>query len=570
MLKNDIVGFSSPPAPTKHTLTMRQRIGIGLIFLFTIIFILSILVSVAPLRRQADAPLLSSLSTNNFLEMWGTWLPSDLHLTQDYAASQLSTSNIEFILLMAVAFVVYGLSALFVRLQPKETKQTQTRLLILAGTLVAGLIFVLTPAMLSHDALVYADYGRTIIAHGSNPYFTSPAIASHRDPITRLDDWSAFTAAYGPLWLYICSLWAMLLGDDPVKYILAYRLMGFVAHLVNTLLVAIILRRTGASQRTVTLGTLLYAYNPLALLESCLGGHNDVFMVTLMLLGALLSIRAEQKTFIQPKYYIPPVIIFTLATLVKFTAIPIVFFFLILLARRTLLAHKPDALSSRQMIVFHWSTALPNLFLASLVYALVSLVFYIPFWIGHSISAIVHSFSTPPSSYYAENSFLRVAIEWMKVHRFSNTHSWVHKLVSLLSLHATWSIIDSIALACVCLAGAVLLWRLPTTLTMILSTLAVLEILLVVTPWFYQWYVLWLIGLAAVLLAQSNTWEGRAVIATALTFSVTAFCSYFANIYVLKFDGVGLQSFATLIPPAIVLLVLLCMRKPRLRLKQVP
>src|SRR5947208_5375284 len=87
---------------------------------------------------------------------------------------------------------------------------------------------------------------------------------------------------------------------------------------------------------TVTLGVLLYAWNPLALLESSFGGHNDVFLVTFILLGILLSVRAEQRSFTSPRSYLLPIVAFTLAALVKFTAAPLVAFFVVMLIRHSL------------------------------------------------------------------------------------------------------------------------------------------------------------------------------------------------------------------------------------------
>src|SRR5205814_8444306 len=105
------------------------------------------------------------------------------------------------------------------------------------------------------------------------------------------------TAAYGPVWLTICSLWTLVLGNSPLGSVLSFRLFSLAAHLLNIWLVATILRKMGSSTRIVTLGTLLYAWNPLVLQESSLGGHSDVFMVTLILLGILLCLHGEQRRF---------------------------------------------------------------------------------------------------------------------------------------------------------------------------------------------------------------------------------------------------------------------------------
>lgn len=53
--------------------------------------------------------------------------------------------------------------------------------------------FVCIPALLSHDAFVYAGYGRLLIVYHANPYFV-PFSAHWHDPIYQYDDWGSYTA----------------------------------------------------------------------------------------------------------------------------------------------------------------------------------------------------------------------------------------------------------------------------------------------------------------------------------------------------------------------------------------
>src|SRR5579859_3605715 len=183
-----------------------QQASIRTIALCTLAFILCVLVSVAPLLRLAGKTFLLSLPTNPLLLFWGAWLPADLRLADTYRASMITTSSIEFLLLMALAFGIYSLCAYSIQRQPVQSSYKHVLRLIWLGTIVAGLIFVLTPAMLSRDIFVYAGYSRTIVAHHANPYFVTQATFP-QDPLTSYDDWRFSTAAYGPAWLTICALW---------------------------------------------------------------------------------------------------------------------------------------------------------------------------------------------------------------------------------------------------------------------------------------------------------------------------------------------------------------------------
>src|SRR6266704_3270518 len=83
--------------------------------LCTLAFILCILMSVTPLLHLVGKTFLLPLPTNPLLLWWGSWIPANLHLAQVYWASMITTNAIEFLLLMALAFVIYGLCALFIQ-----------------------------------------------------------------------------------------------------------------------------------------------------------------------------------------------------------------------------------------------------------------------------------------------------------------------------------------------------------------------------------------------------------------------------------------------------------------------
>ncbi len=523
-------------------------------------FIACILLCVTPLQRMVHTSLLAQFPLSRLLAGLGAWLPSDLHLAKQQQTSLISTNSSEFLLLIALLFAIYGLAALFVQRQAETAKNTGVLACIWVGAALAGLVFVATPAMLSHDLFVYADYGHTLVTHGTNLYFTPPAAVSH-DALTQLDDWKLVTAAYGPFWLYICSLLALLLGNAPWHYILAFRLLGLVAHLLNALLVAKILRVAGCSRRTISLGTLLYAWNPLVLVESSLGAHNDIAMVTFILLGAFLCLRAEQKGLTQPGSYIPAVIALTLSALIKFTTAPLVFFFIVLLARKTLYSTSPDSEPSGQTPMLHWWRALLHICCAGLACVLTVLAFYLPFWAGHTLHEIVHSFSTPPSAIHSENSFHRALYEWIKLHGLPAHSSWLYLPLYFFGQHSVWNNLSALALGCSLIIGAIYLWHRPTTAVLILASLASLELLLVVTPWLFAWYVLWLVGLAAASLALPDNRFRRACVGFALTFSLSVFLTYYAYGDIHSSDYAQLEVVTMFGLPLLVFWILLAVRR---------
>ena len=525
MNKRTIEAAPLPNQPGETLDDEHKKSPLRTISLCMLALVLCILVSVTPLLHLAGKSFLLQLPTNPFLLLWGAWLPYDLHLAHPSRASMLDTNDIVMVVLLALQFATYTLCAIAIHRLPIQGDFKRILRLIWLGAIAAGLIYVLTPAMLSRDIFVYAGYGRIIVDHHANPYFTALS-AFPQDPLSSFDDWKYSTAAYGPAWLVICSIEAFFLGNAPVAYVLVFRLFGLASFLLNTWLVFTILRKMGRSSRTVVIGTLLFAWNPLVLLESCLGGHNDTFMVSLILLGILLCLHTEQHNFARPIHYLTPIIAFTLAALVKFTALPLIPLYLIFLGRYTLYPLPLATLANRQKAAFHWGTMLLKVLLAGVTTSLIGITFYAPFFIGHRLPDIIHSFSTPPSSLYSKYSLLLAIVEWIKAQGLPAQTFWTYTLLQELSQRQVWDWINYTALLCMLIIGAIYIWRVPTTSTIVLVALAAFGVLLVITPWFFSWYVTWLVGLATISLSATDDRIGRALVAFALTFSATAFVPY--------------------------------------------
>jgi len=490
----------------------------------------------------------------------GAWLPVDLHLTTNAYASKMSTHVILFLVFVALAFVIYLLCAWHIHHQPAQGDYRRILRVVWLVTIIIGLVFVMMPAMLSHDVFVYAGYGRVLTIHHANPYFVTLS-AYPQDPFIVVDDWKNAPAAYGPVWLAISGLCALLIGDDPARALLVYRSFALIAHLLNILLVMHMLRDMGRSPRVVALGTLLYAWNPLVLEESSLGAHNDVFMVTLILLGIFFSVRAERNEFSylpRLRNYLPSLIAFTLAMLIKFTAAPIIALYLILLASKAYHSKTFEASIQPHTLLRRLQAMLLVVLPAGLISGAIVLTLYAPYWLGSSIESIVYSFTSPPSANSSDGSILYAIIEWVQVHGLPPTNSWTYTLLYVLALHQTWNYINFATMACMMIVSAIWLWRSPTTRTLVLAAVATLGALLIVTFWFFPWYITWLVGLIVVCLPVTYDRVGRALVAFTLTFSASAFFIYLFSKPLPPLGGwIGFDCLTTIGPPLLMLLIFL-------------
>ncbi len=165
---------------------------------------------------------------------------------------------------------------------------------MLGATLLFGVTLLLLPSLPSDDVFSYILYGRISAVHGANPLIATPADFPN-DPFLSLVFWRDVRSVYGPVWLLLSSglsLLAQALGGSLVVYVLLFKLLGLAAHLGNTLLIWAILGRLAPKRPgRQLLGTLVYAWNPLCLLEFCASAHNDAVMLFFLLLAVYCLVR---------------------------------------------------------------------------------------------------------------------------------------------------------------------------------------------------------------------------------------------------------------------------------------
>ncbi len=387
----------------------------GALVCCAIAYVLCILTTIAPLYKMVG--IQTRLWISNAILQAAGWLhlPADLGLAPNHYFSQQQTSYLEFLLLMLFAFTISGLYALLLQRAGTQDDYMFAFCLIWLTILVSGCLYLFTPATFSDDVYSYANYGRLLSVHHVNPYVVSPS-------------------AY---------------PQDPTYHLIAFRLYAFAAHLLNIWLVMTILRTMGRSARTIALGTLLYAWNPLVLLESSLGGHNDVFMLTFILLGLLFSVRAEHSGATRLRDAVPALVAFTLAALVKLTAIPIIVFFILRLFWNTYDTTASTAGTGKRDRAGRWRAALSIALFASMISFSIALVGYAPFWLGHSLQDIAASFSSQPTAHYQFNSILAAMkrMECAYHHRDCVDHGDRSHMVATAADHA-----HSRA-GCTCLSG---------------------------------------------------------------------------------------------------------------------
>lgn len=252
-----------------------------------------------------------------------------------------------FVLSLGAAFALY-VQAL------RLAKDAPDKVLIPAlWAVVFAAAVVPTPPLASQDIYSYASYGRLAAIHGQNPFLVGPSAAPD-DPASNYVGrmWWDMPSVYGPAMQVVSWALASLVGDLSLLVLSLKALAG--ASLLAALWLLVDCAR--AYSRSAAFAVVAVGWNPLVVVHIAGGGHNDIFVATLLL--AALSAHARHRRILA-------VLCVTGAALVKFTALVPLGLYLVLLWR------KRDVYGGPWRAVAAASTAVMTMAAA-----------YAPFWRG--------------------------------------------------------------------------------------------------------------------------------------------------------------------------------------------
>ena len=205
----------------------------------------------------------------------------------------------------------------------REPGTEESRLLRIGALWAAPLLFAVP--LFSRDLYSYAAQAQITHA-GLDPYTHGPASlpGPFLDEIDRM--WVDTPAPYGPLWLTLGRLAAMVTRDHVVITVFCMRLLA----LAGVLLMARYLPRLAIAHGVDPRGALwLGLLNPLVLAHFVAGGHNDALMLGLVIAGVTIAVEATDE-----RWLAIGVVITSCAVLVKAPALLAVGFLAVVWARR--------------------------------------------------------------------------------------------------------------------------------------------------------------------------------------------------------------------------------------------
>jgi hypothetical protein len=323
------------------------------------------------------------------------------------------------------------------------------------------------------DIYIYSARSRLLTEYGANP-MTTPPVNFSQDPYMRFasSEWGTHVSPYGPFWNLIAAPTTYLGGDKIVLALAGFKILAGVSALLCTLL--IVQSVSAVRPADAASAGIFFLWNPLILWEGVGNGHNDLVMLV-PLLAALLAWTRRRDELVIP--------LLVLAATIKY--VPVILIPLAALA----IWSRTEGWRSRLRVIA-WSTIGTLIVLA---------IAFFPFYdigaVRDSIDEQGQIFLTSPAAVVLVLIGGRFGEETTKL--------WLTRIG------------DGIVLVAL-LWQAVRVARVPARLPC--ATYEVLFVFLLIATWnFRGWYVIWLVGVAAMLplgwpAARTVAWTAGAVL----------------------------------------------------------
>jgi Glycosyltransferase family 87 len=185
--------------------------------------------------------------------------------------------------LLTGAFVAYLVGLFFLN------RGTAARLgAVVAVASAIQLAPLAAPVLLSTDVYTYWDYGRIAAVHGGNPYEDAPLEFPFDPAFGRMGtQWQDTTTAYGPAFTLASEAHALAVGKSAAAAAWTYKALAALAMLAMVFVAARIAPRPAFA-------VCFLGWNPLLAVHFAGGGHNDAWMMALVL-GALALAAAGRR-----------------------------------------------------------------------------------------------------------------------------------------------------------------------------------------------------------------------------------------------------------------------------------
>lgn len=237
--------------------------------------------------------------------------PNLIFLRPLYSGFSFSNREVTTGLYLILVIVLTAIYLFFIRQYLDKHLQLKQIKRLIFGTVI--ILFFSYPAMLSYDIFNYIATAKVTFFYKENPYIVMP-IEFVGDPLLLFTHAANKTALYGPVWIIITGLPYLLGFGNFFLTLFLFKFLIIVFYLITLFLIYKLTKSW--------FSILLFALNPLVVIETIVSGHNDIVMMGLTL--AAVYFLKKKKLFIA-------VVFLLLSIGIKFATVSLIPIFLYLI-----------------------------------------------------------------------------------------------------------------------------------------------------------------------------------------------------------------------------------------------
>src|SRR3989344_5020763 len=239
-----------------------------------------------------------------------------------------------FFIMFAIS-VSYGLLSAHARAIDIKNKKIILTIALSALFFIALFFFMKSPEFILNDLYIYFFHAKIFAYYYANPYMLMPADFMGDASLFFLKNWMNQSFNYGPLWLLLSAVPALLTANI---------VLG--VYFLRILILVIFFATIFASRYLFEADmkkVFLFAVHPLMLYWVVLGGHNDIAIVFFIMLSFI---------FLKKEKYFFSIIFFSLSILIKYVSIIFLPIFLLYILKKTSWKHIALYCATIAIIVF--------------------------------------------------------------------------------------------------------------------------------------------------------------------------------------------------------------------------
>lgn len=224
-----------------------------------------------------------------------------LQIPRNYTEAMLGAIIFGIIL---VLFIYY-----YFKILKNDDKEFKNIKQIIFYVLIISIVFGVILPFTSSDVYYYISTGWMDAHYNENPYYTAPYEVRIEHPedeiLQKTGVWEKRVVVYGPIWVLICKMLSFFSFGSVTSALYIYKIAAIATHILNTVLVYKI---TGKKKLAIC-----YGLNIFILFEMITNVHNDIYMITFILLALYALLKK--------KNIILTIIFMALATCIKYVAL---------------------------------------------------------------------------------------------------------------------------------------------------------------------------------------------------------------------------------------------------------